>query len=177
MSDTLLLNANFEPISVLPMSIISWQHAVKLMFLDKVYVIEEYDDWIIHSVSSHMKVPAVCVTKFYFDSKKHVHFNRRNLYLRDLYTCQYCNEVFSTADLTIDHVKPRVHGGKHSWTNCVTACRKCNHKKGDRIWKPLSTPFEPNYHQLVATHKRVPIHVKHPSWATYLTVDGASKAA
>jgi len=176
MSDTLLLNANYEPISVLPMSVISWQHAIKLMFLDKVYMIEEYDDWIIHSAHMHMKVPAICVTKGYFNSKKHVHFNRRNLYLRDLYTCQYCEEIFGTKDLTIDHVKPRVHGGKHSWTNCVTACRPCNHKKGDKLWKPIKKPFEPNYYQLVNTHKKVPIHVKHPSWAQYLMLPDAMAA-
>ncbi len=57
MSDTLLLNSNFEPISILPLSVISWQHAIKLMFLDRVEVIEEYPDWII-------TVPMMCL-EFY----------------------------------------------------------------------------------------------------------------
>ena len=83
---------------------------MKLIFMDKILVIEEYDDWIVHSPSKHFKVPAVCVTKGYFNSKKIVRFSRRNLYMRDLYQCQYCGETFDNKHLTIDHVIPRVSG-------------------------------------------------------------------
>lgn len=49
--------------------------------------------------------------------------------VRDRYLCVYCK---SNRDLTIDHVIPASRGGKNSFENCVTACRTCNNKKGNR---------------------------------------------
>jgi 5-methylcytosine-specific restriction endonuclease McrA len=34
--------------------------------------------------------------------------------------------------MTIDHILPKHLGGKHTWTNLVTACAACNHRKGGR---------------------------------------------
>ena len=76
MSETLLLNSDFNPISVLPLSVISWQHAIKLHFLDRIQILETYDDWEIHSEYLTMKVPAVAVTKDYFKFKKAAKFSR-----------------------------------------------------------------------------------------------------
>ena len=76
MSDTLLLNSNYEPISVLPLSVIDWRHAIKLMYLGRVHVLETYPDWIVHSERLAINVPSVCVTKDYFHYKKHVKFSR-----------------------------------------------------------------------------------------------------
>ena len=124
MSTTLLLNQNYEPISVLPLSVINWQHAIKLMYLGRVHVLETYPDWIIHSEKLAINVPSVCVTKDYFHYKQHVKFSRYNLYLRDLFKCQYCDDVYDYDELTIDHVVPRMVGGKSTWENCVTSCNK-----------------------------------------------------
>ena len=68
--------------------------------------------------------------------RQEVKLNRRNLYARDGNRCQYCGSQFSTRELTIDHIVPRVLGGHHSWTNLVCACVRCNAKKGGR------TPFQ-----------------------------------
>jgi 5-methylcytosine-specific restriction endonuclease McrA len=171
MSDTLLLNANYEPISILPLSVIGWQHAIKLMFLDRVQVLETYDDWVIRSEHLTIQVPSVCVTKEYFNNKKSVKFSRYNLYLRDLHTCQYCDEVFDHKELTIDHVLPRASGGKTVWDNCVTACKPCNHRKGSKLQKPLRMPYKPEYYSLVSKWKNMPFHVKHSSWEKYLGLD------
>ncbi|MDR1274970.1 MAG: HNH endonuclease [Candidatus Accumulibacter sp.] len=54
------------------------------------------------------------------------------LFRRDRYTCAYCGERFAPRDLSRDHVKPRVQGGSDTWNNVVTACRRCNQKKGGR---------------------------------------------
>jgi len=54
------------------------------------------------------------------------------LFRRDRHTCAYCGGQFSPRYLSCDHVKPRVQGGPDTWTNVVTACRPCNHKKGGR---------------------------------------------
>ena len=85
MSNCLLLNQNYEPISVLPMSVVSWQHALKLYFLERVSILETYDNWTVRSEKLEIAVPSVCVTKEYFNYKKNVKFSRSNLYLRDLY--------------------------------------------------------------------------------------------
>jgi len=172
MSDCLLLNADHNPISVLPLSIIGWQHAVKLMFLERVVVLEEYDDWIIRSARSAIHVPAVAVTKEYFNIKKMVKFSRSNLFLRDLYQCQYCGDTFSSSQLTLDHVIPRTMGGKTNWMNAVTACKPCNSKKSDKLMKPLHAPYKPDYYKLVKAWENVPFHVKHPSWNQYLKRNG-----
>lgn len=55
--------------------------------------------------------------------------NRREVLRRDQRICQYCG---STKQLTLDHVIPRSKGGKHSWENVVTACERCNSRKGNR---------------------------------------------
>lgn len=168
MSDTLLLNADFNPISILPLSVVSWQHAVKLYFLDRVDILESYPDRLIHSERLTMAVPSVCMTKEYFNFKKHVKFSRSNVFLRDLYTCAYCDETFSPSNLTLDHVIPRSAGGKTVWENSITACKPCNYKKGSKLWKPKRMPFKPDYFSLIATWKNRPFHVPHQSWYKYL---------
>ncbi len=57
--------------------------------------------------------------------------SRREIFVRDGYTCQYCGK--ETRDLTLDHVLPRHRGGAHAWENVVAACIPCNHRKGGHI--------------------------------------------
>jgi 5-methylcytosine-specific restriction endonuclease McrA len=170
MSNTLLLNSNYEPISVLPLSVINWQHSIKLYFLDRVTILESYDDWVIHSEHLSISVPSVCVTKEYFNYKKAVKFSRANMYLRDLYTCQYCDETFPSKDLTIDHVVPRMAGGITNFENCTTSCKPCNHRKGSKLRKPIRMPYKPDYYSLVSKWKNRKIHVPHKSWYKYLGI-------
>lgn len=168
MSDTLLLNSNYEPISVLPLSVINWQHAIKLMYLGRVHVIETYPDWIVHSERLALNVPSVAVTKEYFPHKQHVKFSRYNLYMRDLFKCAYCEDVFDYEELTIDHVIPRSAGGKTNWENCVTSCKSCNYAKGSRLIRPKFKPYKPDYYSLVGKWKRTDFTVKQESWNQYL---------
>ncbi|MCL5025070.1 MAG: HNH endonuclease [Chloroflexi bacterium] len=75
-----------------------------------------------------------------------VKLTRREVFIRDRHTCQYCG--IRTRDLTIDHVIPRHRGGKHEWENLVSACRLCNHRKGGRSLEEthmrlLHKPFRP----------------------------------
>ena len=57
---------------------------------------------------------------------------RDRIFERDEYRCVYCGEQFLAADLTLDHVEPRVRGGDRSEGNLVTACMACNTLKGHR---------------------------------------------
>lgn len=79
------------------------------------------------------KIPTVIVlTKYDKMPAQRVRFNRRGLYRRDNYQCQYCGCKPGTEELTIDHIIPRAQGGVTSWDNCVVACVQCNAQKGSR---------------------------------------------
>lgn len=172
MSDVLILNSSWQPVSILPLSVIGWKQAIRLQFLDKIQVIECYDDWIVRSEKLAIKVPAVAVSKEHTKYKKSIKFSRYNLFLRDLFTCAYCEDVFDFDDLTIDHVIPRKLGGKTNFENTVACCRNCNSKKGSKLWKPKRAPFKPDYYHLVSNWKtEIPIKIKHPSWWQYIGLE------
>lgn len=59
--------------------------------------------------------------------------NNENLFGRDIHICAYCGKEFHSQLLTNDHIIPRSRGGKHNWMNCVTACKRCNNRKDDRL--------------------------------------------
>lgn len=171
MSDTLILNADHRPLSFLPLSTIPWQQAMRLHFLDRITILEYYDDWDVHTSKRSFAVPALAVTKEYMKYKKGVRFSRKGVYLRDLYTCAYCNETFNDRDLTLDHVVPASKGGKTNWTNIVTACKTCNHKKGDKIMLPKAMPYKPEYWHIVgAILANGHYNIKHPSWERYIQI-------
>jgi 5-methylcytosine-specific restriction endonuclease McrA len=63
--------------------------------------------------------------------RNQIPFSRRNVLIRDQFTCAYCGKRESP--LTIDHIIPRARGGKSNFENCVACCRACNTKKGARL--------------------------------------------
>jgi 5-methylcytosine-specific restriction endonuclease McrA len=58
--------------------------------------------------------------------------SRKNILMRDRYTCQYCLKVSHAGDLTLDHVIPRSRNGGTTWENLVACCHHCNNRKGNR---------------------------------------------
>ena len=68
-------------------------------------------------------------------------FSRRNIWKRDGFRCVYCSKKLPANDMTWDHVIPKTQGGVSSWTNCVTACIKCNTKKGGRTPEQAGMPL------------------------------------
>ena len=169
MSDVLVLNADAQPISYLPLSAVQWKEAITYMFMDKCDVLEWYDDWIVRSPSWETRVPAVIMLKEFQRRRRTPRFSKTNLYLRDLYTCQYCNSSFPRKLLTLDHVKPISLGGKTNWENIVAACGPCNTRKGNKTkMKPKRMPYKPDYYELVNKRKQLEIDVRHPSWRSYI---------
>ena len=169
MSDVLVLNADAQPISYLPLSAVQWKEAITYMFMDKCDVLEWYDDWVVRSPNWETRVPAVIMLKDFQRRRRTPRFSKTNLYLRDLYTCQYCNTPFPRRLLTLDHVRPISMGGKTNWENIVAACGPCNTRKGNKvIMKPKKTPYKPDYYELVNKRKQLEIDVRHPSWKTYI---------
>jgi len=169
LSQVLLLNADAQPISYLPLSAIQWKEAITYLWLDKVTVLEWYDNWIVRSASWETKVPAVMMLKEMQRRRRMPRFSKVNLYIRDLYTCQYCNTPYTKNNLTLDHVIPLSKGGKTRWENIVAACGPCNTRKGNKtIMKPKTIPYQPTYYELVANRKKLDIQIAHPSWKGYL---------
>lgn len=99
-----------------------------------------------------------------------VKLNRRNLFARDRNQCQYCGRHFPTADLSIDHVKPRTQGGLDTWDNLVCSCIRCNARKGGRTpeqasMKLVRKPIRPARNPVIALRMGSD---KYRSWKTFL---------
>ncbi|MEY4829327.1 MAG: CRISPR-associated endonuclease Cas9 [Planctomycetota bacterium] len=105
----------------------------------------------VRSPSVHIPVPEVVVLRGYDRVPCHeAPFTRRNLFLRDDFTCQYCGRKGSPDRLSIDHVTPKSRGGRTTWENCVLACVGCNARKADRHLKDsglrlLRQPMRPRW--------------------------------
>jgi 5-methylcytosine-specific restriction endonuclease McrA len=173
----LVLNADFRPLSYYPLSLWSWQDALKAVFLERVDVVSTYDR-IIRSPRFQMKLPSVVSLKQYVPQDRHPAFTRFNLFLRDGFSCQYCG---SPDDLTFDHVLPRSQGGRTTWENIVTACAPCNLSKGGRTpaqahMQPHRAPRRPTMHQLHEHGRRFPPGKLHQSWVDYLYWDSVLEA-
>lgn len=171
----LILNADFRPLSYFPLSLWSWQEAVKAIFRESVVVISEYDRTV-RSPTHEMKLPSVLALKTYVPQARTPAFTRFNVFLRDNWECQYCGDAFRTNELTFDHVIPRSRGGRTSWDNIVTACQDCNLDKGSMLPKecgmfPLHAPREPSIFELQDHGRRFPPNFLHESWNDFLYWD------
>jgi len=169
MSTTLVLNAGGQPVSVVPLSTVHWQDAIRIIYLDRAKVLAEYNRWVVRSPSVQMRMPSVILLNEYQKHNGKVEFSRYNVILRDNYKCMYCGEKFEFGDLTYDHVVPRRDGGKTSWDNIVSACGPCNQAKAHhRKMKPRKIPYRPTYWELAANRKKRPITVPHESWKSWI---------
>ena len=168
----LILNADYQPLSYYPLSLWSWQDAVKAVFLDRVAVVNEYEQTV-RSASFEMPIPSVVALKDYVPQNRSPAFTRFNLFLRDGFECVYCG---SSNELTFDHLIPRRLGGKTHWNNIVAACSNCNLKKGGRLARDAGMrlrqqPFRPTMHQLQSQGRKFPPNYLHESWLDYLYWD------
>ncbi len=171
----LVLNTDFRPLSYFPLSVWSWQNAVKAVFMGRVNVISEYDR-AIHSPSWEMRLPSVISLKDYVPLSRRPAFTRFNVFLRDRFSCQYCGQRFQTERLTFDHVIPRSKGGRTRWNNVVTACEPCNLRKGNRMpdragMQLLRRPQEPGAYELQQNGRLFPPNYLHESWRDFLYWD------
>ncbi len=165
---TLVLNRNWQPVNVATAA-----RSLVLLFSGNARVVDpadyqtfSWEDWsamrpaddelFVQAVHYRLRVPEV-ITLTGYDRlpSANVAFNRRNIFRRDKFVCQYCGRQPGSDELTIDHVIPRAQGGESTWDNCVLACTECNHRKADRTprqagmrlrneptrprWRPLYT--------------------------------------
>lgn len=133
MAKVLVLNASYEPLNIT-----HWQRAVVLLLKDKAEALENNGKLIY----ANFPLPSVIRLRHYIKVPyKEIPLTRRNVLERDRHTCQYCN--YKGEELTLDHVIPRSRGGGDSWENLVTACVRCNIKKGNRT--PREAQMSLNY--------------------------------
>lgn len=173
----LVLNADYRPLSYYPLSLWTWQEAVKAAFLDRVDIVAEYDEEV-RSPSFSLKIPSVVVLKDYVKPQKRVAFTRFNLFLRDEFCCQYCG---ARRELTFDHVVPRARGGVTSWENVVAACAPCNLRKGSRSLRQAGLslrrpPRVPTAEELRNVGRKFPPGHLHESWRDFLYWDAELEA-
>ena len=170
---TLVLNRSWIPINV-----IDAFEAVQKVFKGRAlavdtstYAVYDFESWVltwddairtakvaeeqrvVRSEGMSFVLPEVVVCTEYRgfgfkENRNKPKFSRRNLYLRDKNTCQFCGRKFNTEDLTMDHVVPKSKGGPVSWTNIVLACWPCNSRKGNKTaaeagMRLIRRPFEP----------------------------------
>jgi 5-methylcytosine-specific restriction endonuclease McrA len=147
MRSALVLNATYEPLSVVPA-----RRAACLVLADKADVVED-DGTLLHAATVSVPNPLVIRLRYVVRVPYHrrTALSRRAVFARDDHRCQYCGGL---AD-SIDHVMPRSRGGLHIWENVAAACRPCNLSKRDR------TPDEAG--MLLARTPRAP---REQSWIT-----------
>jgi 5-methylcytosine-specific restriction endonuclease McrA len=164
--DCLVLNADYSPIGI-----IDWRKAMIWSFrytnfqYSGIEIIDYYNDDYIIGVRKHLKIPAVVKTAKFFKVHSHnVIFSRKNLFIRDDYTCQYCGAKPNINQLTYDHVIPKSKWphpktSSTSWTNIVTACFKCNCRKGNKTIQQAGMTLKNQ--PIVPQKTRKYLHVMH----------------
>jgi 5-methylcytosine-specific restriction endonuclease McrA len=124
------------------------QKAIVLLFMGKAEIVGTASGKRVHSAHASMPFPSVIrlATYIHIPFKK-VILSRKNILRRDGHQCQYCG--VRTA-LTVDHIIPKSRGGEDTWENLVTACIRCNNRKGNMFpdefnLKPKQRPIKPNH--------------------------------
>ena len=123
----LVLNASFEPINVCA------ARRALVLVLKGVASAEEISPGVFHSARLSQRVPSVIRLLEYRRIPHQTRaLSRKNILMRDRYTCQYCHRTLPASELTLDHVMPRSRSGETSWENLVACCHYCNNRKGSR---------------------------------------------
>ena len=166
---TLVLNRSWRPVHVTTV-----RRALCMVFRDAARIVcpdslatYSFESWVeipapdenqaLRSPSLRIAAPEIILLSHYNRVPCHeAPFTRRNLFLRDDYTCQYCGTRGPASHLSVDHVQPKSRGGSTSWENCVLACVRCNARKAN------FTPREAGLRL-----KRKPMR---PRWTPYLSL-------
>lgn len=166
-TNCLVLNSDYSPLSI-----ISWKRALvwAIKYEDNpkygIEIIDFYkDDFILGTNNKKYPIPSIARTKRFFKiNNQQMTFSRKNIYIRDNYTCQYCLKSYENKYLTYDHVIPKSkwnynNGSPTSWTNIVTACVDCNRIKGNRTPQQANMLLKKLPQKPVKNSKYLPVSV------------------
>jgi len=147
MARSLVLNASYEPLSVVPA-----RRACLLVLSGKADTVHSTEH-VLRSERMSIEIPSVVKLRYYVKVAfgRRSALSRRGVFARDGHSCQYCGGRAES----IDHIHPRSRGGQHTWENVVAACRRCNSHKRDRLlgettMRLRTTPVEPPHGSWVA---------------------------
>ncbi len=153
--------------SGMPLEWINYQDAVRLYYLEQVAYTCGIPLYEVHGginarsgTRSVIRVNSIIATygKNHAISKSRADYspplNNQTLFRRDANLCLYCGERFPDRELSRDHVNPVSCGGLDIWTNVVTACKRCNHRKAGRTpenagMELLAVPFTPTHAEYI----------------------------
>jgi len=123
----LVLNASYEPINIC-----AARRAIVLV-LKGVATAEEQSHITVRSAVQAMRLPSVIrLTGYRRIPHQTRALSRKNILIRDRFTCQYCSRALPSGELTLDHVIPRSRAGETAWENLVACCHDCNNRKGNQ---------------------------------------------
>jgi 5-methylcytosine-specific restriction endonuclease McrA len=186
-NDVLVLNRNWAALRV-----ITAAEALADLFVGRVEAVDEnyraynFPSWhvlseyahefepegrsFVKTVASAVLVPSV-VRLLRFDRirRRSVRLSRKNVYLRDNYTCQYTGRKLPASRLNLDHVIPTSRGGKTTWENLVCCCVEVNMIKGNKTpreagLKLIRQPKRPDPTELLFRSHRF----RHDTWKHFV---------
>ncbi|XOV87743.1 MAG: HNH endonuclease [Pseudomonadota bacterium] len=147
-----------------PIEWLSWQEAVCLHARELVSWTYGEEVMSVHGGHSRLTGEQTVVTlnsimackgKVFTSMRRQPPLTNRALFRRDQNVCLYCGSRFQEAQLSRDHVVPVSRGGGDVWTNVVTACKRCNARKGSQLpgecgMELLALPYQPNHAEYLA---------------------------
>jgi len=154
-------------VSGMPLEWIGYKQAVRLIALDQVSYTLGRTLYHIHgginARSGQRSVVEVNAIVASWGRHSHTHLlskrytpplSNKALFRRDQSLCLYCGEQFPNFLLSRDHVKPLSQGGRDTWANVVTACKRCNNHKAGRTpeqsnMQLLAIPFKPTHAEYI----------------------------
>jgi len=146
--------------------------ALKLLLKGKAEALKHYDDNIL-SINQTYRIPSVIRLfehfKFY---RQPIRYCAANVFLRDKFTCQYCFKKMhnKSPDMTLDHVIPQSLGGPSTWSNSVTACKRCNSYKGNKTLSQLGWVLQKEPGRLTFYQFHHKFANPHPEWLEYFYI-------
>jgi 5-methylcytosine-specific restriction endonuclease McrA len=169
----LLLNFSYEPLGTVGVA------RSMTLFVRGAITVEEFDGQnVLRSVRQTFRVPSVIRLRRYVHLRRakqaRATIRRAQIYMRDGYRCQYCGEHKVALALTLDHILPRAQGGNSMPENLVTACEKCNQRKGNRTPEQARMPLLTSQTLLKVGLDRVLLcryAESKPEWKKYLFIE------
>lgn len=137
----LVVDRSYRPIEVQ-----DWTDALPEVIKGR-YTVLEYGNVTVNSAYKTWTLPEIVIASTNLRVSKKVKFNEDSLFGRDNYTCAYCGKKFNSSKLSVDHIHPKKLKGTNTWGNCITACKKCNGRKGHKTLNELGVNLK--FHPII----------------------------
>lgn len=159
-----------------PLTIVSWKRALTLIFSDKANVVTYSDVWV-DSITNSWNLPSIIRMEngeeFRNTIFKVPRCTKKRVHIRDGYICAYCGKRCKKEQLTVDHINPQSRGGRLTWDNSVTSCKKCNSKKANKSLEESGMQLRYKHYTPSSIFELFLEEYEHkPDWKKYLDLKG-----